>query len=155
MTMIQYFGVDGKPKADKVGVLERRAEYDQDGKQKKGMLIYASSDGKMSREDGIAEMHIEYDTCGNATKEQCFGVDGKLALHKKGYAELRREFDAHGNMTRVRCFGVDGKPRVNKDGFYELRLEYDERGKVKSALRFDASGNPIQDDKPGNGEPKK
>jgi hypothetical protein len=41
VTRESYFGVDGKPEADKDGVFEVRTEYDKAGKVIRGAKIYA------------------------------------------------------------------------------------------------------------------
>ena len=160
VTRESYFGVDGKPKADKDGVFEVRREYDNDGKKKNDTRIYAVP----TREDGIVEIRREYDANGNMSKVSFFGLDGKpkadkngvfefrmeydkagkkkiVAMiyavagvkptHEDGIAEERLEYDANGNVTKTSHLGLDGKPKADKNGVFEFRTEYDKAGKEK------------------------
>ena len=150
VTKVSNFGLDGKPKADKDGVFERRYEYDEDGNRRKDSLIYAVAGVKGTREDGIAEVRFEYDARGNVTKVLYFGSNGKPKADKDGVFEMRSEYDEDGNRRKDSLiYAVADAKAVREDGIAEVRFEYDERGKVKNVLRFDVNGKQIAPDGEG------
>ena len=136
MSKVSFFGLDGKPKADKNGVFEFRMEYDKAGKKKIVAMIYAVAGVKPTREDGIAEERLEYDANGNVTKMSYFGQDGKPTLCLPiGCAEIRHEYDKRGNIIRVSHFGVDGKPTA---AHYKIRIDVNVFGCGLSTAVFNA-----------------
>ena len=144
VTKVSNFGLDGKPTDNKDGVFEERYEYGPDGKVKKRSLMYAVAGVKSTREDGIAEIRVEYDGQGNVTMLSYFDMDGKPTANKDGVSEERYEYGPDGKVKKKSLmYAVAGVKSTREDGIAEERYEYDGQGNVtKISNKFGLDSKP-------------
>ena len=90
--------------------------------------------------DGVAIVEFEYDSAGNQTRQERYGVDGQLTLDSNGVAIYEWEYDGAGNMIRLEHYGVDGRLVADSNGVAIIENEYDSAGNVVALRAYDAQG---------------
>ena len=94
--------------------------------------------------DGVAIVEFEYDSAGNRIREECYGVDGQLTLNSYGVAIVESEYDGAGNMIRLEHYGVDGRLVADSNGVAIIENEYDSAGNVVETRLYDDNGRRVE-----------
>ena len=79
---------------------------------------------------GVHSVKRYYDSAGNPTRVECYGVDGRLTLSSDGWAIFEVEYDSAGNPTRLAYYGVDGRLTLSSDGIAISEAEFDSAGNI-------------------------
>jgi membrane-associated protease RseP (regulator of RpoE activity) len=105
---IQMFGVDGKPTADKSGIVHQRYHYNDRRQVVKTENLGA--DGKPALgSDGIAAWTIKYDSEGRVVEHRFLGADGNPCLNVIWSAGERYRYDADGKPNGTANFDQSGR----------------------------------------------
>ena len=58
---------------------------------------------------GVHSVKSYYDSAGNLTRTENYGVDGRLTLNSNGVAIYENEYDSAGNVVETRTYDVQGR----------------------------------------------
>lgn len=126
-TLFVYFDADREPCRLNDGVMFKRYEYDEHGRQVKE--TYWKLEDTSIDVDWIKPM-LELDLSELLPDTNKNGVHGEIY-----------EYNRHGKMTLFYAIDLDGNPKRRADrNFVELRRQYDDKGNMISEISVDESG---------------
>ena len=92
------------------------------------LLVAGAGAGFMLWRNSGVSPKLYYDSAGNVTRLENYGVFGRLVADSDGVAIYEWEYDKAGNTIRQECYGVDGRPTLNSNGVAIYEFEYDSAG---------------------------
>ena len=81
-----------------------------------------------------------FDGAGNLTRQEYYGVDGRLKEGINGFAIYEEEYDSAGNITRKAGYGADGRLKEDSAGLAIYEFEYDSAGNATRGTTYGADG---------------
>lgn len=158
---VQFIGLDGKPKNNKVGLGMKRYSYNE--RDDWEIVSYHDKNGDLSQDDiGISLCSLYYDNWGNRIKEAYFDTEMEPILRSDMYVHsMEYSLDENGNRVAVHYIGNDQKKCLSMYGIAGMRSEYDDMcneivryfvnleeemvystdGNAKSVMSYDDKGN--------------
>lgn len=126
-TLFVYFDADREPCRLNDGVMFKRYEYDEHGRQVKE-TYWKLEDTSIDVE--FIKPMLELDLLELLPDTNKNGVHGEIY-----------EYNRHGKMTLFYAIDLDGNPKRRADrNFVELRRQYDDKGNMISEISVDESG---------------
>lgn len=137
---ICYLDTKGSITCTKIGIAERKYEYDDYGNSS---VTYLDLQNKPTlNENYWATCKIIADDWGNITVCQYLNAKGELTLTKEGYAIAKASYNNQG-LKIYGCFcDCEGLPICSKDGYCQWRRKYDSRGYSTEAAVFNTEDKP-------------
>lgn len=140
-------GLDGSPMACRMGFVQERLEYDENGYVSRVTLHDADGHpaSRLYEDECWSQMRIVNNPQGLQIERAYYDEDGKPAESVHGYTKMVMGYDSLGNRTQVAYYGPDGKPSAY-DGLYaKIKLSYDEFGRVTTLQHIGIDGKPALD----------
>lgn len=138
LTVVTYWGVDGKPAVDEQKTHKRVHEFDVMNR-----VVYERNygiDGKPVSGSGTnPEGKVVYDQWGNRAEISCYDGYGKPKLASGGFFLQKCQFNKRGKLVQEEYFGTDNKLICNVNGYAKANYTYDDHGNQLEAKYFDTS----------------
>ncbi|MDG3005397.1 S1 family peptidase [Paludisphaera mucosa] len=134
-----YWGPNGLVSHNGIEVARSESTYDAHGRVLQIRYFDPAGQPARHRLHGNAMVKYEYDTWGNITREDSYGVDGERSPNAGGVASNTRAYDRRGNQVEEAYFDPEGKRVVHSFwGYSRAVYAYDDRGTRVKATCLDA-----------------
>ncbi len=131
-----YYGDDGKPAREILGLTNRRMKVDGDS----AVYYGVNDDNSMAQAKGGYYQTVLHFSDGLVTKITFLDDKGAAMGDNDGIWEWIYYYDDKGRRVKEQSFDAKGAMKDDSDGIAEIRTEYDADGGART-FYFDTSGN--------------